>query len=131
MQEVEIFERFKHKNILKMLAYTVVESESSYGAQEYLLLLEYYSVCIINVSCDNMLISHILQKGSLQDLIERMKKFSFSLKEDEILKMFVQICEALRLFHDNNPVLKHNDIKVSQSRDLEISSVFKYAEFTT
>jgi serine/threonine kinase 16 len=93
MQEVEIFERFKHKNILKMLAYTVVDSESSYGAQEYLLLLEYYS------------------KGSLQDLIERMKKFSFSLKEDEILKMFVQICEALRLFHDNNPVLKHNDIK--------------------
>lgn len=46
MQEVEIFERFKHKNILRMLAYTVVESESSYGAQEYLLLLEYYPVSI-------------------------------------------------------------------------------------
>lgn len=33
--------------------------------------------------------------------------------------MFVQICDALRLFHENNPVLKHNDIKVRVARDLK------------
>jgi serine/threonine kinase 16 len=51
------------------------------------------------------------QRGSLQDMIERMAKEKEYMSEPTILRIFIGICEGVACLHHAEPPLAHRDIK--------------------
>jgi serine/threonine protein kinase len=53
-----------------------------------------------------------IQRGTLQDMIERMATEKEYMTETTILRIFLGICEGVACFHEAEPALAHRDIKV-------------------
>ena len=48
-----------------------------------------------------------LQRGSLQELIERMSRKSEKFSEERIWLLFRGICQGVSVFHKNSPPYAH------------------------
>jgi len=93
-KELEVFQHFKHRNLLHLLDHEMKQSIRIHGAQELYLLLPLYS------------------QGTLQDVLDAIKTApdkGFSSKQ--ILTLFLSACNGLKELHSHNPPQCHNDIK--------------------
>eukprot|EP01126_Amoeba_proteus_P015493 TRINITY_DN1699_c0_g1_i4.p1 TRINITY_DN1699_c0_g1~~TRINITY_DN1699_c0_g1_i4.p1 ORF type:complete len:248 (+),score=37.02 TRINITY_DN1699_c0_g1_i4:320-1063(+) len=90
MREVEIFQTFKHPNILKMVDFELVSTDS---CEQLNLILDFYP------------------RGTLADLIKAASVIGTPLSEDVILKIFYGVCLAVAELHRASPPLAHRDLK--------------------
>lgn len=85
------------------------------------------------------------QKGSLASELERRSKNSDYLSPLEILHMFLQICEAVKVFHEAKPeALAHRDLKTANillgdgmtpiimdlGKNFDFIQFYEYSQFT-
>lgn len=56
----------------------------------------------------------ISQLGTIEKDLKMREKMSFRMKSVDVLKLFIQICEGIKVFHNYRPTpLAHRDIKPS------------------
>lgn len=100
--EIEAFEKFKHKNILKLVDYTRVNEN---GIMTAYLLFPYK------------------HRGSLRDHMNIMASQPRNRATlVEVIRGFTSICEALQILHSSQPSYVHQDIKL----EVQISSFFAF-----
>lgn len=98
-REVEIYKKYEHPNIMKLLDYSVMPSDKVDGAKDVVLVLPYY------------------KDGSLQDLLDNQRTVVGKNTTEPVfnqrrtLAIFKQICEAIAQFHHSDPPIAHRDIK--------------------
>jgi len=90
-KEIKVFQQFTHKNIMALYSYDIQPSSKIPDSQEVILLLPFY------------------KRGTLYDHLVVQMASKIYLKEDFIIRMFIQICDAVREFHKKQ--LVHNDLK--------------------
>uniref|UniRef100_A0A1B6CHR9 non-specific serine/threonine protein kinase n=1 Tax=Clastoptera arizonana TaxID=38151 RepID=A0A1B6CHR9_9HEMI len=98
MEEISYHKSLDHKNVIRCLDSTVTGSPDPVlnTTSEVLLLLPYYG------------------KGTLANELERRKVKSMHMEVTEVLKIFIEICEGVKAFHEAKPVpLSHRDIKTA------------------
>ncbi|XP_014239510.1 serine/threonine-protein kinase 16 [Cimex lectularius] len=96
VQEIEYHKMLNHPNIIPCLESCVIGCAHPIQntTSQVLLLLPYYS------------------RGTLAYYIDCKRKTKQYLPEEEILRIFLQICDGVKAFHDNKPIaLAHRDIK--------------------
>lgn len=97
LQEVEYMKTFRHHNIIPLEEYTMVKIERYTKSVDILsevhIVMPYYS------------------RGSVQDMMERLKRKSEKFSEDRIWDLFLGTCEAIKVFHKHNPPYAHRDVK--------------------
>ncbi|KAF6198491.1 hypothetical protein GE061_008239 [Apolygus lucorum] len=96
LQEVEYHKRLDHPNIIPCLESCVSGCADPVlnTTSQVLLLLPYYS------------------RGTLAYLLEMRARTRHYLDESEVLRVFLQICDGVKEFHDSKPTpLAHRDIK--------------------
>ncbi|CAG8628055.1 5051_t:CDS:2, partial [Paraglomus occultum] len=79
MKEVEMYRLFQHENIIKVIDTCVVQDKD--GAKIVYIFLPYY------------------KRGNLQDAIDEHNLNNTRFEETEMLKLFRQICYAVRALH--------------------------------
>eukprot|EP01114_Cavostelium_apophysatum_P022096 TRINITY_DN7885_c0_g1_i1.p1 TRINITY_DN7885_c0_g1~~TRINITY_DN7885_c0_g1_i1.p1 ORF type:complete len:327 (+),score=66.95 TRINITY_DN7885_c0_g1_i1:149-1129(+) len=91
-KEIEILKNFKHRDLLRLLDYEV---ERLPNGQLVKILMPVY------------------RKGTLDDLLAENRSHikPKHLREKDILKMFLSVCNGVNEFHKRHPPLAHNDIK--------------------
>jgi NIMA (never in mitosis gene a)-related kinase 1/4/5 len=99
--EVEVLKQMHHSNIA-MYVESFVENSKLYIVMEY------------------------ADGGDLSAAIQRKKKSNESWNEDEVMRIFVQICLALKHVHDRNII--HRDLK-SQNIFLTSKGIVKLGDF--
>lgn len=85
-----------HPNIIQLQGYDIKPSKINASTTEVYTLVPFY------------------KQGTLQDVIDQIrngKRKPFT--EQEILRIFLGICEGIKALHDQQPPLAHNDIKVT------------------
>ncbi|GAM27617.1 hypothetical protein SAMD00019534_107930 [Acytostelium subglobosum LB1] len=98
-REIQVFNKFNHPNILRLIDHSVCKSHKVQGAKEYNMLMPFY------------------KDGSLQDVLDRQrtvngKDYTISIyNEHQLLTTFRQILDAIAQFHHCDPPLAHRDIK--------------------
>ncbi|XP_013389730.1 serine/threonine-protein kinase 16 [Lingula anatina] len=97
MREVEICQDISHPNIIKVEDHMLVPVQpvsASSARSELLVLLPFF------------------RRGTLQDEIERMERKHEHIPESRIIKLFTDICEAVRVLHHHQPhPIAHRDLK--------------------
>ncbi|KAL1115805.1 hypothetical protein AAG570_006095 [Ranatra chinensis] len=96
LQEVEYHKVINHPNVIPCMESSVSGSPDPVlnTTSEVLLLLPYYS------------------RGTLAYELEVRSKMRHHLEQSEVLRMFLQICEGVKAFHEAKPVpLAHRDLK--------------------
>ncbi|KAF2070376.1 hypothetical protein CYY_008305 [Polysphondylium violaceum] len=99
-KEVEIFKKFDHPNIMKLLDYSVLPSDKVDGAKDVVLVLPFYKDGSLQDLLDNQ--RTIYGKNATQPAVYNQKR---------TLDIFKQICNAVTQFHHSDPPLAHRDIK--------------------
>ena len=64
-----------------------------------------------NITSEIILVLPFYEKGSLQDELERRSVKGNHLKELVLLRLFLGVCSAVRMFHSHDPPYAHRDIK--------------------
>uniref|UniRef100_A0A1B6GUE7 non-specific serine/threonine protein kinase n=2 Tax=Proconiini TaxID=565685 RepID=A0A1B6GUE7_9HEMI len=98
MEEIAYHKQFDHPNIIKCLdsCYEGTPDPVVNSTSEVLLLLPYYA------------------KGTLAGELERRQSRRQHLETTEVLRIFLQVCEAVRAFHEAEPTpLAHRDLKTA------------------
>ena len=103
--EVAAMERFHHPNLLELLAHETVREGRGGRAVVYFLTPAYL-------------------EGSLVDFVERVKAGvggragggggpggPCRIPADQVLRIFLQVCDGLRCMHEHDPPFAHRDIK--------------------
>lgn len=96
LQEVEYHKTVSHPNIIPCLEYSVSGCPDPVlnTTSQVLLLLPYYS------------------RGTLGYCLEGRSKTKQYMDQGDILRMFLQICDGVKAFHDAQPIaLSHRDLK--------------------
>jgi serine/threonine kinase 16 len=96
-KEIEIMQRHHdNPNLLHLLAYEIRPSRTVPNATDVITLVPYY------------------RKGTLQDTIDEIRnKKRTPFTEQQILRIFLGICNGIRALHEHEPPQAHNDIKPS------------------
>lgn len=91
-KEIEILKNFRNENLLRLLNYEV---ERIPNGQVTRILMPVY------------------QRGTLDSLIQDHNSpiRPRYLREKDMLRMFISVCNGVKEFHKRNPPLAHNDIK--------------------
>ena len=90
-KEIRILQQFKGPYVVELIAEDIINNN---GKQEAILLLEL---------CPG---GHLLQR-----LIDRSSSKSYY-NQNEIYKIFGQICSAVKSLHENTPPITHRDLKL-------------------
>uniref|UniRef100_A0A0V0G903 non-specific serine/threonine protein kinase n=1 Tax=Triatoma dimidiata TaxID=72491 RepID=A0A0V0G903_TRIDM len=96
LQEIEYHKSLNHPNIIPCLESAVSGCPDPVlnTTSQVLLLLPYYS------------------RGTLSYYLEMRRKSKLYMDQGDILRMFLQICDGIKVFHEVKPVaLAHRDIK--------------------
>lgn len=93
MKEVEAYRRFHHENIIRCMDSCVVSDHD--GGKIIYIFLPYYKVS----SESNGVISHLHQRGNLQDAIAANVVNHNNFPQLEMLKLFRGVCYAIRSMH--------------------------------
>ncbi|XP_050418058.2 serine/threonine-protein kinase 16 [Patella vulgata] len=97
MQEVEIMKTFHHINIIPL-------EESTLNP------INHYTKAVDVVS-EVLIVMPFYRRGSVEDMMERLKKKGEKMAEPELWTMFLGICNGLKAMHHYNPPYAHRDIK--------------------
>lgn len=87
-KELDILKSFRHDNILSVVDSGMRPGHAGPDTHEVLCVLPFY------------------RRGTLLDVLEKR-----SYSEEHVLRIFLAVCEAVRMFHTKDPPLSHNDIK--------------------
>jgi AP2-associated kinase len=71
-----------------------------------------------------MMIAYI---DSLVSIMQKRADYGDRFKQDEILKIFLQVCKAVAHMHEQNPPITHRDLKVENV--LVVNDTFKLCDF--
>ncbi|KYR00851.1 putative protein serine/threonine kinase [Tieghemostelium lacteum] len=113
--EINIMQKLsKHRNIVKYIDYTKTSSHNKKDKDkdkesEIFILMEY---------CSGGHLVEIMQK-------RQMNRFS----DQEILRIFSEICESVAFMHSQTPLIIHRDLKVENVLLDEDSGLYKLCDF--
>lgn len=97
IKEVEIMKAFKHKSLVPLEVYSIItvglHVQTGEEITEVLIVMPFY------------------KRGSVQEKIDALSKKSEHMKEEEIWRIFLGICKAVKELHRHNPPYAHRDIK--------------------
>lgn len=95
LKEIEITQMIKHPNVTEILDFTVDGTPDDLTNRKSVIyiLLPYY------------------KNGSLDAYLNKRAKFQDNISEQQVLQIFLGICEGLRKVHENS--IAHRDIKVA------------------
>ena len=102
-KEIEILSSIKHENIVKYYN-SFIQKDNSFSQEEKLYIVMEYC-----------------EKGDLRNLIKSHKEKNEKIRENEIIKISLDICEGLKEIHKRN--IMHRDLKPENifiSKDLKI-----------
>ncbi|XP_051175343.1 serine/threonine-protein kinase 16 [Leptopilina boulardi] len=98
LKEIEYHTILKHPNIIECIDSTQQGSADP----------------VLNITSEVLLVLPYYHKGSLANELERRARNNDYMSPLEILHMFLQICEAVKVFHEIKPdALAHRDLKTA------------------
>ncbi|XP_011865433.1 PREDICTED: serine/threonine-protein kinase 16 isoform X1 [Vollenhovia emeryi] len=97
-KEVEYYKLIKHPNVIKYIDSTCEGTADP----------------VLNTTSEMLIVLPYYHKGTLANDLERRAKNCDYMSPMDILRMFLQICEGVKAFHDAKPEpLAHRDLKTA------------------